>query len=74
METFDFEQYYKRIENAPTEQLAAIRQELAAYLNDCTPDVRLSRLAAYNAYLLRADDQLRIELNFVKSILTPQEA
>lgn len=74
MNTFDFDDYYKRLEVAEAKNADSVRQELRRYLHEGTPEQQQQRLSEFNAYLRQSNDRLEAEIAFVQELLTTAHA
>lgn len=74
MKPFDFDDYYKRLEQASDGEVEPIREELRRYLNDGTPEQRQQRLFEFNEYLRQSNDRLAAEIAFVQELLVTARA
>jgi len=69
MNQFDFDDYYKRLEQANANEVEPIRDELRRYLNEGTPEQRQQRLFEFNEHLRQSNDRLEAEIAFVQELL-----
>lgn len=74
MNQFDFDDYYKRLEQANANEVEPIRDELRRYLNEGTPEQCQQRLFEFNEHLRQSNDRLEAEIAFVQELLVTARA